>query len=103
MRDLPHYLEEMIPRHFKAISNLNAVSPSLIKNLEVKYKLEKGKISWLPNVIDKLFETEQEFEEVNENKFVFLMFQFIIFHKINKYILLLLFCKKNTLFFIIYI
>ncbi|MDB9964261.1 glycosyltransferase [Vicingaceae bacterium] len=72
MKKFPNDLESMISNHFQIMTNLNAVSPSLVKTIEKRYKVEVDKIKWFPNVIDKLFEMEQPTSSLDESKFVFL-------------------------------
>ncbi len=72
MRDLPDELKAMISKHFQEMNNLNAVSPSFVKQLEKNYSIEEDKVKWLPNVIDKLFEEEQIENKVIGGAFTFL-------------------------------
>ena len=72
MRDLPDVLESMISKHFQEMNNLNAVSPSFVKQLERKYSIEEDKVKWFPNVIDRVFEDENVENQSSGGKFVFL-------------------------------
>jgi len=55
-------LNQLSSHYFNKIKNIFAVSPSLGFQLEKKYKLNDGKIKWLPNVISP------EYEEVIPKK-----------------------------------
>jgi len=72
MKDLPDVLKRMISKHLNLMRNLNAVSPSLIEQLEARYSFQKGKMKWLPNVIDKIFEKENASKNGEHGSFVFL-------------------------------
>jgi len=72
MRDLPDVLKAMIAKHFREMNNLNAVSPSFVKQLERKYLIKEDKVKWLPNVIDRLFEEEQIGNQTLSDRFTFL-------------------------------